>query len=295
MVRPQLLLAAALLVAAPVAAQESAPAHGGLVICYPNAPGNQRVAAPVMERLGQYLSRKVDAPLRPAYFNEVDPARIYVETQRPAFGILSLAMFLRWRKEHGLKVIALSERLGQTSDRFHLLVKQDAKAKSLADLGKSSPATLWSSHLDDMRFATNVVFAGALALHADGSGPVRLRSTRQPLRALRRMKAGKPFEGKPVDAVLVDGTTWNGLQKLKTFRGVLRVLYTSPALPSPPVVAFRGVAPERGKKLAEVLAGMRKNDEGQRILKTLQTTGFQAADAKAIDAVVAAYAREVPQ
>jgi ABC-type phosphate/phosphonate transport system substrate-binding protein len=106
------------------------------------------------------------------------------------------------------------------------------------------------------------------------------------------MKAGSAFEDRQVDAVLVDAVTWSGLQKLPTFQGVLRVLYSSPSLPTPPVVAFGGVEPERSRKLGAVLSGMgtdEEDEEGRRLLQTLQVTGFKLASPEVMAKAVEAY------
>lgn len=282
------------LAAAPSFAQGDEPRGSGLLICYPNAPGTQRQAQPVMEQLGRYLETKLAAPCAPSYFNEIEGAKRWLETHRPRFAILSLAVYLRWREEHGLTVVALSERQGKAEQQFYLLVAKGSPLKTLEDLAKQQrPTHVWSAHLDDERFATNVIFQGRVRAHSGGSGKVRVASTQQPLRALRRLKEGQTFNDLPVDAVLVDSVTWTGLQRLKTFRGVLRVLYTCPALPTPPVVAFSGVAPERMDKLRNVLGNMQSDQEGMRVLKTLQVTGFVTPPENCMDAAVAAYEQEV--
>lgn len=275
------------------AQEEPAPRGPGLLICTPNAPGSRRAALPIMERLGGYLGRKLGRDVRPVYFNELGPATAWLEDQRPAFGILSLAVYLRWHTVHGARAIALSERSGRDRERYFLLVRKDHPAHGLDELGQGKPAVLWSSHLDDRRFAANVVFARKLRIGP--SGRVRLKSTRQPLRALRRMKAGRPFEDEPVDGVVVDETTWSGLQKLRSFQGALRVLYASPALPTPPVVAFPGVGEEERDRLREALVSMPKDPEGARLLQTLQATGFRPVDEAALAEALAAYERGLPE
>lgn len=276
---------------APAFAQDVEPRSRDLLVCYPNAPGSQRQAKPVMDRFGQYLERLLGAPCVPTYFNELTSAKQWLQTKRPRFAILSLSVYLRWREEHGLRVVSLSERQGSVEQRFYLLVMKDSPHKAVEDLTKlERPARIWSTHLDNPRFATRVVFGGKLQIEAEG--PVRAVSTRQPLRALRRMKKGEQFEEQPVDAVLVDSITWAGLQKLKRFKGLLRVLHTSPSLPTPPVVAFEGASEEQIKKLGEVLGNMRADGEGKRILKTLQVTGFEVAPADVMSVAVAAYAKE---
>jgi ABC-type phosphate/phosphonate transport system substrate-binding protein len=261
----------------------------GFLICYPNAPGSPRAATRIMEGFGDYLTRH-QAPCEPIYFNDEQAAVDWATEHRPPFGIVSLSVFLRWRVEHGLEVVALSERNGATTERFHLLVVSESPLHSLEDLAEQRlgrQAVMWSSHLEDPRFAEAVVFAGELPVVLEGEGPVRSVVTEQPLRALRRMKQGSDFQGQPVDAVLVDDTVWRALQELSSFQGVLRPIYSSPQLPTPPVVRFAG-APE-AEHLVTALTGMKDDEQGRQLLETLQVTGWEGATSDDLRSVIEAY------
>jgi ABC-type phosphate/phosphonate transport system substrate-binding protein len=266
----------------------------GMLVCYPNAPGTARNAAPVMERLGSYLTTNMGQRFEPAFFNAADPAREWTEQAKPRFAILSQALYLRWREELGLEVVALSERDGAIEDRFHLLVRGDSPWTSLEDFSAEivgRKPVVWSSHLEDPRFAARVVFRGQLTI--EGPAGVQVLETQQPLRALRRLKSGKAFEGQPVDAVLVDDSIWQALQQLKTFQGgVVRPLYSSPSLPTPPVVAMRGVREPDKTRLRDVLVAMTKDPAASDLLETLQVTGFRSPGPDVFDEAVAAYEGE---
>ncbi len=150
---------------------------------------------------------------------------------------------------------------------------------------------MWSSHLDDPRFVSAVVFEGALRVAQDDAGDVRGVVTAQPLRALRRMKAGEDFEGQPVDAVLLEDAAWNELQKIASFRDSLRAVHVSPPLPTPPVVAIGPVDPADVERLRQALVTMHEDAKGRELLGTLQVTGFTAPTPEAMDAAAAAYDR----
>ena len=94
-----------------------------------------------------------------------------------------------------------------------------------------------------------------------------------------------------MDAVLVDDTTWNGLQRLRTFQGVLRVLYISPPLPTPPVIGFPGVTKDERQRMSRVLCGMRSDPAAKKLIKTLQITGFEPVDGKALNTLAVSYRR----
>lgn len=273
-------------------AQDASRPGPGLVVCYPNAPGSTEQARPVMERLGAHLTWRTGFDVQPIYTNDAAQARRWIDEQRPRFAILSLALYLRWREELSLAVVAQSERGHASTERYHLVVAQGSPARSLADLkagiGGKKPV-IWSSHLDDPRFVTRVVLEGALEVTTDDTGDARGVVTAQPLRALRRMKAGEDFEGQPVDAVLLEDAAWNELQKIATFREGLRAIHASPPLPTPPVVSIGAVDPGDVERLRQALVSMHEQPEGRELLTTLQVTGFTAPNPAALQAAEAAY------
>ena len=255
-------------------------ASATLIVCYPNAPGSTESARPVMQRLGEHLAARGGTPCTAAYTNDAALARAWIDRSPPRFAILSLELFLRWREPLGLTPLALSERDGVIQERFHLLVPAGAphaRLEDLADLDR--PAVVRSPHVEEARFARAILFGGRLDVRAQGEEPAAAwaLATDQPLRVLRRMIKGEPFQDLPVDAVLVDDTTWSGLQQLKSFQGALRVLYTTPALPTAPVVAFPGAPPEARRRITAALAGMASDATGKKLLETLQVTGFRPA------------------
>lgn len=272
------------------------PFAGGLLICSPHSPGNPDSARPVMERFGAWLTPRLGQPCQPVYFNDTQGAREWLTREGPRFAILSLDLYLRWREELHLEPIAQAERSGEARERLHLVVRGDGPLQKLADLQPAAlgrPPVVWSSHLEDARFATRVVFRGQLKAEGDG-GQGRVLPTHQPLKLLRRLKDGQPFDGQPVDAVVVDDAAWRALQEVPSLAGALRELWTSEPLPTPPVVAFPRATPAERQKLAEVLLRMNDADEGKELLSTLQVTAFRRPDEAALAAAVELYAREAP-
>lgn len=250
-----------------------------LLVCYPNAPGSTESAEPVMAELGQRLGGQA------VYFNEVAAAEAWIEEHgQPTCAIVSLGVYLRWREDHGLVPVASTERRGKTHERYHLLVAQDAPATDLDTFGKAQP-TVWSGLLDNRAFAERVVFAGKLSL---GDAGVRLVSTAQPLRALRRLKSGREFEGHPVDGVVLDGPAWEELQQLASFKGLLRELYQSEPLPTPPVVSCATSDPAEVAAVVKALEGLSQDDAGKKLLQTLQLTAFRGPETEALARVVTA-------
>ncbi|MCO5167196.1 MAG: PhnD/SsuA/transferrin family substrate-binding protein [Planctomycetes bacterium] len=268
------------------------PGERGLVVCYPHAPGSTELARPVMERLGGYLTWRAGFDLQPVYTNDPAEARRWIDEGRPRFAILSLSLFLQWREALDLRPVAQSERNHALTERYHLVVAQESPWRALEDLRAARDgrkAVIWSSHLDDPRFVSRVVLGGALEVTHDGAGDARGVVTAQPLRALRRMKANEPFEGQPVDAVLLEDAAWLELQRLQSFREGLRALHTSAPLPTPPVVSIGPVDGDDAARLREALVSMHTDERGRELLGTLQVTGFSAPAPEALEAAARAY------
>lgn len=279
-----------LLLAALTPLRAEAPG-AGLLVCYPNAPGTQEQAKPVMEQLGAHLSGATGDPIDPAFFTASAPAREFVAKEQPRFAILSLALYLQWKDELKLELLAQAERARARTERFHLVVPAGSPWKALDDLKRAErKPVVWSSHLDDPRFVSQVVFDGALRVGADVEG----KSTAQPLTALRHMKSGKPFQESPVDAVLLEDAAWSELQKLATFKDAVRALHSSAPLPTPPVVALPAADAGARERMKKALLAMDDEPGARELLGTLQVTAFTEPDAAAYEAVARAYARETP-
>jgi ABC-type phosphate/phosphonate transport system substrate-binding protein len=276
-----------LVLALGLASSSAAGQAQDFVFCYPGKPGNQQAAKNVMDTFAEYVARKAGFDVKvftASYFNEEKPAVEFVTSKKPSFGILSVGLYLKWRKEgRKLEVLAQSERRGQTSEQYHVFVPAGSARKTLADL---KGGVVVSDHLQDDAFATRIVFAGAL----DASKDVAVVSTRDPLRALKLCAKKKPMaDGRAIDAVVLDDDQVLGMKDLPELKQ-LEKIWSSRPLPTPPVVSFSdNASKEDGKKLAAALLGMTKDDEGKRILETLLATGFNPAAPEAYATVEKEY------
>src|SRR5262249_49081241 len=115
----------------------SAPAFGEeMIFVYPGKPGTQAEAKNVLGSFTGYIETRTGwAPgsLHATYFNdEPSGAKALQGDARPAYGVLSLGVYVKWKKEgRKLALLAQSERAKQVTERFHLLVPKDSKIESL--------------------------------------------------------------------------------------------------------------------------------------------------------------------
>lgn len=83
------------------------------------------------------------------------------------------------------------------------------------------------------------------------------------------------------DGGAVDGYVWETLARFHPeLTGLTRVVHRSPEFGFPPIVARRGLAVGTVQELQRVLVGMAEHEEGRRLLKELNLTGFTAGDEK---------------
>lgn len=267
-------LLSVLALAAPALAQ-------GLLVCYPGQAGDTKAAQPVMDALAKALTQRSSVAVTAIYYNAAEPAKKWMEENKPNFGILSLSCYLRWKKA-GVQMtpIASGTRAGRTTLKYHVVVNKLDKAAGLADL---KGRTVESNHVDDEKFATAVVFDGAAE-----AKDLKLRFTKSAFSAL---KACAGLANRAVDAVLLDDDQLAALDELKEVKEAVKVVFSSKDLPLAPVVAFGGAAEEDREKVKKAFLALGQDEEGKKLLTELQSSGFRDPELEAYAAAEKAYAR----
>jgi len=280
--RPAASLLLLVAIAAPVLATDE------MILVYPGKPGTQEQAKNVLESFTDYVESHAGwgkGALHATYFNSEDGALEALNAEKkPEWGILSLAIYVKWKKEgKAITLVAQSELERKPTMQFHLLVPKDSKVKDLATL---SGARVASSYLEDRAFATRVLFKGAL----DAASGISVIDTKTIGTALSYCaKFRLPKDGKRIDALLVDDEQLHGLEGKKDDFAKMRLVWSSDALPTPPVVRFGAANAAKEQKLLSVLTAMNGNAPGKKILDDLTTTGFQNPNKSAYDAVEKLY------
>ena len=127
--------------------------------------------------------------------------------------------------------------------------------------------TVTGTHLGSESFLLDIVLEGKVGRD------VKTKPERFGLRAIRDVLKGK------ADAVLLDGTQYRALAGTQ-FEKQLKLLHTSKALPTPPVVVTRTAPPGFGVKLGQALTGMTDDPEGQEVVRIFRVEGFEVAAPK---------------
>lgn len=280
------LLPSALLLLISVA---TARAADEMILVYPGKPGTRSQAKGVLESFTTYVESRAGWPkgtLHADYFNDEAQAEKALEgDNKPAYAILSLPIYLKWKKQGvAMKLLAQSELDKKPTMQFHLLVPNDSKIHALAD---AKGANIASSYLEDRAFATKILFAGELDATKDVAIIDTKSMTSVALPACANVKSLK--DGRRIDALLVDDDQLAGMQGKKAEMAKMRVAWSSANLPTPPVVTFAGANAGNAQALLDVLIGMSGNAPGREILNDLTTTGFRAPNLGAYAAVEKAY------
>ncbi|MEL7372097.1 MAG: PhnD/SsuA/transferrin family substrate-binding protein [Myxococcota bacterium] len=235
----------------------------GFLICQPGGPDLSAEQTEVMDRLFRYLEKKMKlskGQFQGHYANTTRSCDAAL-AEHPAIIFPSVPIYIQKKRELGLKPVAQLRINGKSNDHFYVMTRAD----STLDLAGLAGKTLIGTHLDSPRFLTDGVFGGKLK-----PDQLKLKPSKRALRAIRRVIRGK------ADAVVLDGTQYRALAGSR-YEKELKLLHTSPLVPTPPVTVVQDrIPPELAGKLADALVGMAKDDQGRAVLKTFQIEGFEA-------------------
>lgn len=233
------------------------------VIIQPGQPGSQEEAQPVLDAFGSYVQKKmgVKSPVKGRYFNELKEALGCLETVSFAWGIVSLPFYVAHGPRHQMKPLASTRPGGYDKDIWRLAVALD-----VPEDWRRLKGVVSGTMLHEAEAAACILFAVTPRTLS-----FTLTGTRQPLSAVRQVLRGKST------GVVLDRAQYEALQAMDLARSI-KVTHQSAELPHSPVV-WLGRADGRGSRLADVLQGMKRDPEGQALLRQLQTDGFGPADA----------------
>lgn len=232
-----------------------------------NSGATPETAKPYLDQFAAYAQPRLPGwkPLTFSFFSERKSAEVGIETSHPGFGMMDLDMFLDLQMKDDLIVLASVQGNMISRGHLHVLVK-DPAIKSMNDLKGKTIAT---SHVKSAKFLSRVVFQGKYDEKAFNLEPVPP--------GLRGMKAVDRGEAA---ATIVDDYQ---LSQIKTTPyASLRKIYSTPALPPTPFVAFGKVTkPEERLAVQKMLYGMCSDPKGAEVCKSLQISKFE----KPVDAL----------
>jgi len=190
----------------------------------------------------------------------------FIKDKTPGFAILEAPLYFELRKELKLRPIAQLDSKLLVSSRLHLVVK-DPAFKSIADLkGKK----LWTTLGRNPVFLSKVVLDGKV----DAMSHFKVKKIGHALKGVRGVIRGRAH------ACLIDDDQLAHAKKMQGGAD-LKVIYSSPALPPPPLVVFGDVLDAKAvAKLKRVLLKMCSSKQGKTICKEIMITSFKPVDTK---------------
>jgi ABC-type phosphate/phosphonate transport system substrate-binding protein len=245
------------------------------VVAHSGVGGDAAQAAPYLDTFLRFAEGQLKWPAHSAsgkFFPDPDGAVAHIKEAKPAFGMLDPELYLELRKKEDLTIIATVSGKNQTLGHYSVVV-EDPAVKTLEDLkGK----VLISNHLQSPKFLSKVVFEGKL----DAATHFKLSPTLSPLKGLKAVDRGEAA------ATLLDDEQLANIKTLP-FGAKLRVIYTSPALPPMPLVAFgKNSKAEDRAALAKMLFAMCSDPKGNEVCQSLQISKFSPPDAAQFEQAV---------
>lgn len=216
-------LAFAGLAAAAIAAAPSASAGDkvSMVVLKEHAVGNTSSAQPYLDKLMEVAAKQNGWASGGGFFSTSrSKAEAWIQSDKPRYGILSLAPFLAFKDKFNLEVIGQASVAGGGGKQYFIV---SSAAKDLAGCKGKRLAT---DHDDDPKFIDKVVGAGAWKL---GDFTV--------LHMNRTGEPGRKVVSNDADCALIDDAQLGALAKVDGGAAV-KPVWSGKQLPSLVVVAF---------------------------------------------------------
>jgi ABC-type phosphate/phosphonate transport system substrate-binding protein len=256
------------------------PAAAGprdFVIQHAGVGGDTQQAAPYIKKFLEYAEQALGWPAGSAtgdFFPEADADfKKYLETKKPGLGLIDPEQFLELKKKENLTIIGTVVGTNQSMGHFNLLAK-DPALKALPDLKGKKVVSNHVASEASKKYLSKIVFEGKIdaSKHFGAITPVA-----------SMLKAVKAVDRGEADVALLSDDEVAALKKMSYPE--VKVIWTSPALPPMPVVAFgKNATPKDRDAFAKMLLGMCADPKGTAVCKALDITEFKPADKAAYDA-----------
>ncbi len=196
----------------------------GVVVLKEHAVGSTTQAQPALDQLRGITAKENGwSGAHGKFFTERGQAQAWIDSDKPHYGILSLAAFLAFRQQYGLDPVGQAFVAGGGGEQYFVV----SKAAGSIDVCKGK--RLSTDHADDARFIDKVVFNGAAKL-ADFTVDKQTR-VGQP---------GRKVIGDEAECALIDDAQLATLAKIDGGSAVHPV-WSSAKLPAMVIAAFGGV------------------------------------------------------
>ncbi len=273
--RPRLIPAAAL---ASLVLTAGAPALAAddvkIIVLKERGVGTSSQAQPFVDKLVETAKKKLGwASAKGSYFTERKPAEAYIESDKPQFGILSLAAFLAMKEPRKLETIG-QVKVSRAGGQQYFLVSKTAGNESVCKGEKLS-----TDHADDVKFVERIVFAHKMKL-----SDFKLDATKRPLQGIKAVIKGDS------KCALIDDAQWAEVKNVEGGKD-LKQVWSSATLPPLAVVALPGASDNLKKAFKNGLTSLCEGD-GKNVCKEIGLEALKPAGDDAYAQILAAYKKD---
>lgn len=236
-----------------------------LIFFYPGGEGSEAQAQPILDEFALALKDasegKIEAKIR--YFSDLKEGSSYIESEKPAGGILSYDLFLsqgpHWQAKSILQTLQLPSSNGK--DQYFLIGNKESQLPASGEIKVLSSRPLSASFVKEKLFP-------------DTSLDWNLIPTKNIVGKLRKLgMTNQPTEN---TWILLNQFEWSNLSRLRTaWVAGLKVMLESHQIPSAPFVLFdNALSDEEAQQLSKALTKMTKNPKAKKTLELLRIKGF---------------------
>lgn len=253
------------------ASQAGAGDTVGVLVLKEHGVGSAAQAQPYVEKfVAMAATQNGWSGAKGQYHTTRKNADAFIASDKPHYGILSLAAFLDYRGKYSVEVIGQAQVARVGGQQYHLV------SKSASDLAGCKGKALASDHADDAKFIEKVVAKGSFKL-----GDFTLVSTTRPVQTLKKVINDEAA------CALIDDAQYAELGKIEGGSAVKSV-WSSDKLPPMVVVAFPS-APAAEKKAFQSSLGKLCDGDGAASCKEVGINSLKSASASDYAAVTSAY------
>jgi hypothetical protein len=200
-------------------------------------------------------------------FNDPKDAIRFVDTKKPAVGIVTPGFFLAYAKPLGMDTLLEAHRQGVAAERFVLVAKKD-----VPELDALRGKTIVTSLAAEERYIVSVILQNKVGEE------LRLKQVTDLEGAAVDLVEGAKNAG---DAVLMEEGTWKTISADDEIGPKLTVVYRSEELPRDLVVAFKANAGNFDlEKFRAALKELNASGKGKEVLTSIQLDSFRDVDAE---------------
>ncbi|MBI4411561.1 MAG: PhnD/SsuA/transferrin family substrate-binding protein [Deltaproteobacteria bacterium] len=251
-----------------------------MAFIYPGGEGSAEEAQPILDRFFAMIREKRGPLVSGAYYPALEEGLAAVKAGKAQAGIVSLETYLTRKKNWPMEILlaTLPAASNNQMERYFFLTT----AAVSETLEPAKPLAVYTS-----KAMNPVLFKSILMTNipADFQADFRLETAPNLLGQLKKLASGEALGG-----ALLDNYEYVSLKKLDLdWVKKLKLVYSSPLVPAPPVVLFTPLPEMQKQNLIQALMALPDSLDGREVLKSFRFKGFAKPQMEAYQALDEAF------